>query len=154
MFLSDSPVVQRDLAALAPEQRRAYLDALRYEGCYDELATNMRILVRALGKTQREVAIAMATSETALSRLLHGKVVRKAKLETLTKFAKALDIEVRDLWRDPKEVVQSYEDARRPPAPAITIWAAANVCLTRRVAPKVHWAPSSAACATSEPAYA
>lgn len=154
MFLSDSPVVQRDLAGLAPEQRREYLDALRYEGCYDELATNMRILLRVLGKTQREVAASMATSETALSRLLHGKAVRKAKLETLTKFARALDVDVRDLWRDPKEVAQSREDAQRPPPPAVTVWTTPQASVARPSATKVLWAGHSTGFGANQTAYA
>jgi transcriptional regulator with XRE-family HTH domain len=111
----ESPVVQRDLTGLSAAERREYLDILRYEGIYDEIATTMRILLRAAGRTQRAVAEAMGTSETALSRLLSGRSVRTARFDTLVRFAKALDVDVADLFGDPEATVSAMH---KPPGAA------------------------------------
>lgn len=110
MRATDSAAVRRDLEDLDDGGRRVYLDQLRYDGIYDQIATHMRILIRGLGTTQRDVAAAMGTSETALSRLLRGTSVRRVKLETLVRFARALDVEIEDLLADPSVVIA----ARRP----------------------------------------
>ncbi len=129
MRLIDSPVVQGRADELSPEDRKVFLDTIRYEGVYDELATNMRILLRVQGKTQCDVAERMGTSESALSRLLHGKAVRKAKLETLVRFAKAIELDPLDLFGDlgtkPSLAPAVVVDAPAVPAKrSITVWRA------------------------------
>jgi transcriptional regulator with XRE-family HTH domain len=128
MRLIDSPVVQREAAAMAPADRQAFLASIRYDGFADDLATNMRILLRIQGCTQREVAERMGTSETALSRLLKGKAVRRAKLDTFIRFAKAIGVDVLDVFDDVDVVVQRLNTKRLEavavdrPQPSTVVW--------------------------------
>lgn len=118
MRLLDSPVVQREAAAMPAADCQAFLESIRYDGFADDVATNMRILLRIQGCTQREVAERMGTSETALSRLLKGKAVRRAKLDTFIRFAQAIGVDVSDVFDDIDAVVRRLDAKGPAPVPA------------------------------------
>ena len=119
---------------MSAADRHAFLESIRYDGFADDVATNMRILLRIQGYTQREVAERMGTSETALSRLLKGKAVRRAKLDTFIRFAQAIGVDVSDVFDDIDAVVRRLDakgpapvPADRPTSSAVDSWASQAV---------------------------
>ena len=109
MRLIDSPAVQTAANRHSSADRAVFLDAIRYEGVFDEVATNMRICLRRAGLTQREAAARLGTSETALSRMLRGRNVKNVKFETVVRFARAVGVDVLTL-------IQGEVPAAQPPS--------------------------------------
>ena len=90
------------VARLPPEEQRKYVEHLRYEAIYTDLLVQMRVLLRAKGVTQAELAAKMETSQSAVSRMLNERQTRNLKLETLVRFARALDVDLQEsLFDDP-----------------------------------------------------
>ncbi|MCB9738727.1 MAG: helix-turn-helix domain-containing protein [Deltaproteobacteria bacterium] len=89
-----SPVLERWIAALPEDERAAARAHARYGAVHQRLVQDMRILLRAHGVSQRDLAERMGTSESAISRMLDDETARGIKLDTIVRFAEAIGVDV------------------------------------------------------------